>query len=131
MRTDDQVPFRTRSESVGAAVVVRVAGELDCSTADALSTLLDGAVHAVAPPAPVVVDLTDLHFLGAQGIGLLLDHQDMCLRRGSALVVVANTAAVLRPLQVLELTDVLGVRSHVPEFAAPESARQSIGGISR
>ncbi|WP_086667995.1 STAS domain-containing protein [Lentzea kentuckyensis] len=116
MHTDDQIPFRTTSESVGAAVVVRVAGELDCSTAEELSLLLDGAVLAVDPPAPVVVDLTDVAFLGAQGIGLLLEHQDECLRRGSELVVVANTAAVLRPLQVLELTDVLGVRSGVPEF---------------
>lgn len=120
MRTDDQVPFRTTSENVGAAVVVHVAGELDCSTAEELSVLLDGAVLAVDPPAPVVVDLSDVAFLGAQGIGLLLDHQDMCLRRGSTLVVVANTAAVLRPLQVLELTDVLGVRPDVREFASPE-----------
>lgn len=120
MRIDDQVHFRTTSESVGAAVVVRVAGELDCSTAQELSELLDGAVLSVAPPAPVVVDLTDLDFLGARGIGLLLEHQDMCLRRGSALVVVANSASVLRPLQVLELTDVLGVRPRVPEFASSE-----------
>ena len=120
MRTDDQIPFRATSENVGATVVVRVAGELDCSTAEELSLLLNGAVLAADPPAPVVVDLTDLAFLGARGIGLLLDHQDLCLRRGSELVVVANTAAVLRPLQVLELTDVLTVRPGVPEFAPPE-----------
>lgn len=118
MPTHDQAPFRTTSESVGPAVVVHVAGELDCSTAEGLSALLDGAVRSVDPPAPVVVDLTGLDFLGAQGIGLLLDHQDLCLRRGSALVVVANTAAVLRPLRVLELTDVLGVRSCMPELAS-------------
>lgn len=120
MLTDDQIPFRTTSESVGAAVVVHVAGELDCSTAEELSAQLNGAVLAVDPPAPVVVDLTGLAFLGARGIGLLLDHQDRCLRRGSALVVVANSAAVLRPLEVLELTNVLGVRSGVPDFVPPE-----------
>ena len=120
MRTEDQAPFRTTSESVGAAVVVHVAGELDGLTAGELSDCLDGAVRSVDPPAPVVVDLTDLGFLGARGIGLLLDHQDRCVRRGSALVVVANTAAVLRPLQALELTDVLGVRSCLPELAPPE-----------
>lgn len=118
----DSVPFVTSSESVGAAVVVRVAGELDCTTTDELSGCLDGAVEAIAPPAPVVVDLTELRFLGAQGIGMLLDHQDMCLRRGSALVVVANTAAVLRPLEVLELTEVLGVRPCVSAVLTPEGS---------
>ena len=37
MRTDDDAPFRTTSESVGAAVVVRVAGELDQVTVDIAS----------------------------------------------------------------------------------------------
>lgn len=115
MRTDDHVPFRTTRESVGAAVVVHVAGELDCATAGELSGCLGSAVTTVAPPAPVVVDLTEVGFLGAEGIGLLLEHQDRCLRRGSALYVVANTPAVLRPLEVLELTDLLGVLPDLPE----------------
>lgn len=113
MLTDGEVPFRATSEVVGDAVVVQVAGELDCATADEVSDRLGAAVRSVVPPSPVVVDLTCLRFLGAEGIGLLLNHQDLCLRRGSALVVVATSAAVLRPLQVLELVDVLGVRSCV------------------
>jgi anti-sigma B factor antagonist len=115
---DGEVPFHATSEIVGAAVVVQVAGELDCATAAELSDRLGAAVRAVVPPSPVVVDLTDLRFLGAEGIGVLLNHQDLCLRRGSALVVVANNAAVLRPLQVLELVDVLGVRDALPEVPA-------------
>jgi anti-sigma B factor antagonist len=112
---DGEVPFHATSEIVGAAVVVRVAGELDCATAAEFSDRLGAAVRSVVPPSPVVVDLTDLRFLGAEGIGLLLNHQDLCLRRGSALVVVATSAAVRRPLQVLQLVDVLGVRSSVPD----------------
>ncbi|NKE62386.1 STAS domain-containing protein [Lentzea sp. PSKA42] len=123
MLTDGEVSFHTTSESVGAAVVLHVDGELDCSTADELADRLGGAVRSITPPAPVVVDLTGLRFLGAQGIGLLLDHQDLCLRRGSALVVVANSASVLRPLEALELTDVLGVRSCVREALAPPEVR--------
>lgn len=115
MLTDGHMPFRATCERVGDAVLVHVTGELDCSTAQFLSDRLCEAVRSVVPPATVVVDLTGLRFLGAQGIGLLLDHQDLCLRRGSALVVVANTAAVLRPLQTLELTSVLGVRPSVPQ----------------
>ena len=117
MRTDDDVPFRTTSESMGGTVVVHVEGELDWETVDELSGCLGAAVRSVAAPAPVVVDLTGLDFLGARGIAVLLDHQDLCLRRGSALVVVANTAAVLRPLEALELTDVLGVRPTLPAVA--------------
>ena len=110
MRTDHDVPFRATSESVGETVVVHVAGALDQVTADELSDCLSDAVRLVNPPAPLLVDLTEVDFLGASGIGVLLEHQDLCLRRGSALVVVATTPAVLRPLQVLELTSVLGVR---------------------
>ncbi|MFD5830489.1 anti-sigma factor antagonist [Lentzea sp. NPDC060358] len=119
MQTYGEVPFRTTSESKGATVLVHVAGELDHSTAPELAACLTAAVAAVVPPAPVVVDLGGVRFLGAQGIGVLLDHQDLCLRRGSVLVVVADTSAVLRPLQVLELTTVLGVRPSVGEAVPP------------
>ncbi|HEX7304902.1 STAS domain-containing protein [Lentzea sp.] len=125
MQTYGEVPFRTTRESKGAAVLVHIAGELDHSTAPELADCLGEAVRSVVPPAPVVVDLSGVRFLGAQGIGLLLAHQDLCLRRGSALVVVANTAAVLRPLQVLELTAVLGVRSSVGEAVLPRQASRS------
>lgn len=119
MFTDGQVPFHAACESVGAAVLVHVAGEIDYTTAPELAECLAEAVRSVTPPAPVVADLSGVRFLGAQGIGLLLDHQDLCLRRGSALVVVANTAAVLRPLKALELTSVLGVRASVLEAMSP------------
>ncbi|MFJ8958191.1 STAS domain-containing protein [Lentzea sp. NPDC102401] len=114
-----QVPFRSTRERVGDTVLVRVAGEIDVSTAQNLADCLGEAVRMVTPPASVVLDLSGVRFLGAQGVGLLLDHQDLCLRRGSALVIVANTAAVLRPLQALELMSVLGVRSSVLEAMAP------------
>ncbi|USX54990.1 anti-sigma factor antagonist [Lentzea sp. HUAS12] len=118
MPTDGRVPFHTARESVGAAVLVHIAGEIDHSTAPELAECLGEAVRAVTAPAPVVVDLTAVRFLGAQGIGLLLDHQDHCVSRGSEFVVVANTAAVLRPLRALELTTTLGVRSSVPDAMA-------------
>ncbi|ANZ41259.1 hypothetical protein BBK82_40125 [Lentzea guizhouensis] len=112
MQTDDQAPCRITSESVGAAVVVHVTGELDWDTADALSEQLGEVVH---PASPVVLDLTAVGFLGAYGIRLLLEHHERCVRDGGAFSVVANTPVVLRPLQALELEDVLNVRPSVPE----------------
>lgn len=120
MRTDDEVPFRTTRECVGEAVVVHVAGELDRATADELSDCLSGAVRAVSPPAPLVVDLTEVDFLGACGIGVLLEHQDLCVSRGCELLVVASTPVVLRPLQVLKLTGTFGVRPRVQDALATE-----------
>ncbi|GAB2809090.1 STAS domain-containing protein [Lentzea nigeriaca] len=117
----DELLFHASCEDIGAAVVVHVTGELDVRTADELSDCLGGAVRSVDPPASVVVDLTSVDFLGACGIGLLLDHRDLCRSKGSAFVVVANTSVVLRPLQVLDLTGPLGVRSCVPDaLASPE-----------
>ncbi|MFI6095831.1 anti-sigma factor antagonist [Lentzea sp. NPDC051213] len=122
----DSVPFHITSERVGDTVVVHVAGELDCSTADELTEALVLAELEVVPPAPVVVDLTELRFLGAAGIGVLLDHQDLCLRRGGVLLVVANSTAVLRPIRALELADVLCLRASTSDACA-----YSMGGIRR
>lgn len=118
----DGLLFRSIEEKMSSAVLVHVAGELDSVTAGELSACLTAAVDSVVSPAPVVVDLTEVTFLGACGIAMLLDHQDLCLRRGSALVVVARTPSVLRPLQVLELTGVLGVRPTVEDALTPPAA---------
>ena len=112
MTTDEQAPCRITSENVGAAVVVHVTGELDRVTADEISDQLGEVLH---PPSRVVLDLTAVGFLGACGIRLLLEHQERCARDGGAFAVVANTPVVLRPLQVLELEDVLNVRPSLPE----------------
>ncbi|MEU7477010.1 STAS domain-containing protein [Lentzea sp. NPDC042327] len=112
MHTDDQAPCSITSESVGAAVVVHVAGEVDQVTADDLSDRLG---EVVRPSAPVVLDLTGLHFLGACGIRVLLEQHERCVRDGGSFAVVATSAVVLRPLRVLELEDVLNVRPSVPE----------------
>jgi anti-anti-sigma factor len=97
---------------VGAAVVVRVAGELDWVTADELSDRLG---EVLRPPSPVVLDLTGLGFLGASGIRVLLAHRERCVREGGSFAVVADSPVVLRPLRVLELEDVLNVRPSVPD----------------
>ena len=120
MQTDDQTPCRITSRNVGAAVVVHIAGELDWVTADDLSDRLD---EVLRPPSPVVLDLTGLGFLGACGIRVLLTHQERCVRDGSSFAVVANSPVVLRPLQVLELEDVLNVRASVPEALSRQEVR--------
>ena len=96
------------------SVVVQAGGELDMSTAPRLSAQLDRAEAIVVPPAPVVLDLTGLTFMGSAGLAVLLSHHERCAALGSSLQIRANTPVVTRPLTVTALDRVLNL---VPELA--------------
>lgn len=96
------------------SVVVQVGGELDMLTAPRLSAQLDRAEAVVVPPAPVVLDLTGLTFIGSAGLAVLLVHHERCAALGSTLQIRANTSVVTRPLRMTALDRVLNL---VPELA--------------
>ncbi|MGB3439004.1 MAG: STAS domain-containing protein [Actinophytocola sp.] len=100
------------------SVVVHAGGELDMLTASTLSAQLDRAEAIVVPPAPVVLDLTALTFLGSAGLAVMVTHHERCAALGSMLQIRAGGSVVTRPLAVTALDQVLNV---VPQFA--ESAR--------
>jgi anti-anti-sigma factor len=97
------------------SVVVQAGGELDMLTAPRLSAQLDQAEAVVVPPAPVVLDLTGLTFLGSAGLAVLLRHHERCAELGSTLQIRASGRAVTRPLRMTALDQVLNV---VPELAS-------------
>lgn len=96
---------RLRVEQVveGRLVLVRVVGEVDNITADTLSAVLVDAEVAASPPAPVVVDLTGVSFLGAAGLSVLVDHHERCAALGGALLIVPGSRAVRRAMAVTGL----------------------------
>lgn len=91
------------------SVLVRAGGELDILTAPRLSQQLDRAEAIVVPPAPVVLDLTGLTFLGSAGLSVLMAHHERCLALGSQLRIVPGGRAVTRPLNMTGLDRVLSV----------------------
>lgn len=97
------------------SVVVQAGGELDMLTAPRLSAQLDQAEAIVVPPAPVVLDLSGLTFIGSAGLAMLLEHHERCEALGSTLQIRANNTVVTRPLAMTALDRVLNV---VPELAA-------------
>jgi anti-sigma B factor antagonist len=112
MRSGEQVralvqprAARLRVEQVveGRLVLVRVMGEIDNITAGALSATLVDAEVAVSPPAPVVVDLTGVSFLGAAGLSVLVDHHERCAALGGALLIVPGSKAVRRAMALTGL----------------------------
>lgn len=102
-------------EVIGHAVVVRAHGEVDMSNAVLLDEQLQAAQAIVVPPAPVVLDLTDLSFLPSTGLALLITHHERCAAHGSPLRVVATDRRVLRPIQITELDQLLVIVATVQD----------------
>ncbi|MEV6609766.1 STAS domain-containing protein [Kutzneria sp. NPDC051319] len=106
---DPNEALQMREEIVDGAVVVRAVGEVDMATRELLDLRLQAAESQVAPPAPVVLDLSGVVFLASMGLSLLVEHHERCAERGSRLIVVATDRAVLRPMQITGLTELLTV----------------------
>ncbi|MFC4855365.1 STAS domain-containing protein [Actinophytocola glycyrrhizae] len=95
------------------SVVVQAGGEVDMLTAPRLSAQLDQAEAIVVPPAPVVLDLTRLTFLGSAGLAVLLTHHERCAEIGSTLQIRTSGNVVTRPLAMTGLDRVLTVVSEL------------------
>jgi anti-anti-sigma factor len=108
----------------GRSVLVRVTGELDGITAGTLSATLADAEAVVLPPAPVVVDMTGVTFLGAAGLSVLVEHHERCADLGSALLIVPGSKAVRRTISVTGLHERLAL---IPAPRCPESGAPDTG----
>jgi anti-anti-sigma factor len=91
-------------------VRVHVAGEVDLATAPRLQTALLAAVAAAAPPTEVQVDLAEVTFLDAVGIGVLVRGREAARRTGVGFSAYNAHGIVLQVLEVVGLADVFLVR---------------------
>jgi anti-sigma B factor antagonist len=105
-----------RIEVAGAAPVVRVvaSGEIDSSSAPALRTRLDELLDKGA--TDLTIDLTGVTFLDSAGLCVLAAAHRRAVRSDVTLRVVASSRAVVRPMQITGLYDLLHVVS--PESGA-------------
>jgi anti-sigma B factor antagonist len=101
--------FWIRREEQADAVIVRAGGELDAVSADQLAEQLLKAEDAVAPPAPVLLDLTGITYLSSAGIATLVIHTQRCAELNSRLQVIADQRAVLRPITLSGADDVIDI----------------------
>ena len=124
-------PFRVERQVHGYAVVVRVAGEVDAMTVHELKHEIAVALALATPPAPVVVDLTEVDFFAAAGLNELHRGYLEARAAGVQLRVVACHRHVLRPFEISgldqeitpcpTLADALAVRAPkgIRRFAVP------------
>jgi anti-anti-sigma factor len=97
---EDTVAIHVRLASVEQPSVIEVAGEIDMATAPmvvvAVNELLDGG-------ASVVVDLSEVTFLGSAGLAGLIEVTNHARDRRLGLAIVANQPPVVRPMEVTGL----------------------------
>lgn len=98
-----------------SAIVVFADGEVDVLTVERLRAAVDDALREAAG-RPVVVDLTAVTFLGSHGLAALAEAASKADRCGEPLrLVVDETRAVTRPLQITGLHEVLSLYYSVEE----------------
>ena len=100
-------PLHVQREVDVLSTVVRATGEIDQESVPAFRHELRIAIAMATPPFPVVVDLSGVTFFGSAGLNELLTQQRHARTVGSPLRVVAAHRAVLRPITMSGLDDVL------------------------
>lgn len=89
--------FSVRTESVGDAVVLSVAGEVDMATAPTLEESIKTALER--GPAVLVVDLSRVDFLASAGMSVLIGGNQQAGDMTSFRLV-ATGNATLRPMEL-------------------------------
>jgi anti-sigma B factor antagonist len=107
-----------RSFRSGDTHVIRLAGELELTTADPVEQELRRVEHTWAPI--IAIDLCRLTFIDSTGMRLLLQAEDRSSRGTSRLVLTRGTEAVQRIFEICDLTNRL---PFVEELSPPDTAR--------
>jgi anti-sigma B factor antagonist len=109
--TIEPEPFAITRDTLDAAEVVTIVGELDMAHAPAVGDLLD---ELAGSGNPVVVDLTALSFIDSSGIHALLRQRP----QEATLELVCPAGNVRRVLEVTKLERVLRVHDTLDEALA-------------
>lgn len=96
----------------GDATVVHVVGEIDTLTAPVLRAQLDE--HLPGVPL-LVLDLSEVTFLGSAGLAVLVAAKDAADARGNTLRLVCGSRIVVRALEATGLLSLFDVADGVPE----------------
>ena len=111
------IQLTTNQQVSDDAVVVRISGEVDMSTAEEFNSSLMTALNvASAHPARLLIaDLDGVGFFGSAGLKAVLACHDHGLTTATALRLVATTAVVVRPLEATKLDTVLALYPSIAE----------------
>jgi len=112
-------PLHVQREVHGLAIIVRAAGEVDQQSVSALRCELKTAVAMAITPFPVVVDLTEVRFFGSAGLNEVLRQHQRASAERIPFRIVATHRAVLRPISMTGLNQILEVHANVEQALRP------------
>ena len=132
--TSPPPPFRPPLEVVrvrgypNGVVVLRVGGELDLSTAPLLARYLRNHLEASRRGTEFFVDLSEVSFLGANGIAALIDAARAAHLRGCRFAIVGCRPVFVRILDIMGARETLNVLpldlNHGDRARCPVAARK-------
>lgn len=95
---------------------VALAGRLDVTAADDVSTQFHSVIAARGKPA--IVDLTDLEFIASLGIGALMECAWVLRGKGQKMVLMNPQERVERTLRVVSVETVVPITASLDEAVA-------------
>lgn len=123
----DELP-QVETRHVASAIVVVVRGELDELTAPRVQPAIERSLDTLDGLSLLVIDLTELLFLGSTGLKILIDVCDLAAESGLGFhVVVGDNRHATRPLEITGLDTVLPLRRHLAEALGEQHQSPDVG----
>lgn len=116
MGSDRPLEVQVKRQPVGAVVSLR--GSASADSAEQLRAALDGLAEQGC--RQVVLDLTELEFIGSAGLGAIVAGHLRLRCRGGVLKLVGPSQPVRRMLELTRLTKLFGVYGSVAEAISAE-----------
>lgn len=127
----DRLPpanFSATACRAGDTVYIYAAGEIDMATAPTWRTVLLAAIEQPLPLRHMRVDLAEVTFMDASGIGVLISVRESARCRGAGFTVLNPNGVVARLFEILDLTETLtlapGARPTVVARSAARGAQR-------
>ncbi|MEU7481555.1 STAS domain-containing protein [Lentzea sp. NPDC042327] len=110
---DDAAPLTVEAHTRDGVPVLVLRGEIDLSNEHSLSARIGAQLESGSPA--VLLDLRGVGYMGSAGLRVLVENNQRAEDMGVRLVVVADHSAVLRPIKITRLDQVLELHPVFPE----------------
>jgi stage II sporulation protein AA (anti-sigma F factor antagonist) len=110
-RSEERVSLQIEFEQGRRALIVRLKGELDHHTADAVKARMEEAISK-EETRHVILSLKDLSFMDSSGLGVILGRYKQITGKGGKMVVCDVTPTVYRLFELSGLFKIVSIQDN-------------------